>query len=415
MGSVTDTPTIINNLEVPERLFVAGTAEFTQGSTQDNIKTKIVYSDPSDDLDLVGRTGVLGTTGAIRIGSSTVGFFANTLGPVATVNTDRFSCEWVENDKNGLQSTSLEFTPTTVVVTVDNVPISTFNSDRLSCTWVENDKNGQANTYSEYLPSSIDFYVDGTKRGDITAAGFGIDSITASDIESTGFLKGLVVRTNIIQGTSGQVLRLSADEAPPGLNHAGIEMSTNQLQIYDGSTINRQINFSSGGMFSDYPAFANISYGASLGFLDSGGYPLGTFKWGSETLSDQTDGRSVIYSPNSMAFNIAAGDIDGITVLQAGVYRVSATLICLPGLGTSIQITKNGIVTTTSQLGINEGFQEIFSIQDTVVAAANDIFRISHISGILPTVWPAQAAEFRVQKFGGNFDVNRNGVSLGAL
>lgn len=228
MGSIADGPTTIRNLEVPDRLYVEGTAEFTQGTTQDSVNTTLVFSNPGDDLDLVGHAGAVGTTGAIRIGVDTVGFYTDDVNPTAVLNTDRFNCDWVENDKNGLAASSMDYTPTTAVLTVDSA------------------------TVTNYSANLIDHQV------------------TVGAPQIWGNLS---------------TLDISADNGDLGANHAGLRLGPTDVDIYDGTTDspNPQASFAGSEAYMTQTVYAQMNSDAvadyGVGVWDWGVPPQANFHW----------------------------------------------------------------------------------------------------------------------------------------
>ena len=455
MGSVTDTPTIINNLEVPERLFVAGTAEFTQGTTNDSVKTKLVFSDPADDLDLVGRTGTLGTTGAIKLGTNTIAMYAGAGIPVATVNGDRFSASYVENDVNGLQSQNAYISYSPGVVTINdasggtsfagdtlnvgkiwgkfgNMDIATDQGDlgvghgglRLAPNTVEIFDGSSATFNASFLGdtlnvgkvwgkfSNMDIAANqgdlGVGHGGTRLAPNAVEFFDGSLNEWNAQLNNNVLAVTTVSGPAtdkgggANILYFKAKQGAvfPDTANAGMRIGDTSVTVYDGTDAQGSVNFTGSSILSKHAAYAFLQESAL------GSWATGNIVWGPPA---GTGTLSAIRTTNTMGFNLAAGNVDGITPLQRGIYHVKALAVGNL-INASIQITINGSKAVNSATA-GANFLNLCA-EWVGELNAGDIVRVFVVTSTVAK----DGASFFVERLDGcNTDVTSQGASLGPI
>jgi hypothetical protein len=405
MGDVSQLPTTIRNLEVPDRLYVEGTAEFTQGTTNDSVKTKLVFSDPADDLDIVGHSGVLGSpsTTGIKLSTGSIGLYADSgLTPVAVVNADRLAVSWVENDENGLKGSGgyIAYDATSSTIHDGTGGTMLFSGDTVNA----------GKIWGKYANTDI-----ATDQGDLGVGHGGariapnaFELFDGSLNEWNAQMSGNVFAVTTVSGPStdkgggANLLYLKAKQADPGpaINNGGVRVADTNCQIWDGSTVNSNVSFQTGSILSTHSAYGFLQESAL------GSYATGPIVWGPPA---GTGTLSVTGTPSTLAYNLSAGDVDGFSPLQNGIYQLKGFAVGNL-INASIRITINGTPAANSATA-GANFLNL-SAQWTGFLNAGDICRLDVVTATVAK----DGASFEIMRMQGNItDVVTNGTSHGPL
>ena len=533
------------------------------------LQVNLVHSDPSNDLQIISRSPTIGATSAFKMGSNTIEMYANSGIPVATLNDNRFQCEWVENDRNGSNITSLTYAPAsivmeiglggpsvtvkqnkltctrvenfrngfddtfidyeptrinmtvdgnpTVVVTQDrmdcdwfhtsktgvtesfinylptdleidapdilinsqdqiemdalnsirmfvggaitatvdtnglecdnitndtigqsgekhdytgatvktivgNNPIVTVHGNRLESTWVDNDKNGSATDYMQYATNQIDAFVGGTSVCTFAPTIVGIGTRT--------FNAGSVQGLSAVKGTTGSPITISSETPPLGPSVAGISITSNDLEIYDGSSATSNAKFFGGGLTLSGVSYAIIGYTGVVGALGRIIDVVDKFVWGPQDLTDVVglELRSSFYTPDTMEFvfiELPFPDppgnfvVSGIKVLKKGIYDVSAAATGatggVAGSGMILYVNNVGAAFSviTSQTAPGGVVNETLGLSTTLTLDANDV--VSFGKNTPTIVWLVSGSFLSVKRRSPAFNVHVDGAAQGPI
>lgn len=348
MGDIPDDPQYINDLVVLDSLVCQGSVTLPAGSAATSIQTPLVYSSASQDLDLVGRAGSLGTTGAIRLDGGTVKLYGGDPGPVAVVNSNRLSCTWLENDINGLQT---------------------------------------AGQYIQYTPSDTNIFATSVTR---LQAGGKFLRVKSDGVETSG---------NIFGDNSQDITVSKSGNVATG---AGIQFKTSSVELFNGSGGVPSMTIDSIGRVI-VPKIIQQQAGCAHVSCESTGVPF--FGTGPGNLTfvllkasqSGLNSSASAFTPSDMQIDLldVAGEdwILGWTPQRDGVYRIRAQMQNTGAAGNFFYLVANGSARSISNTGTSvqclewvgyiAGFTPIrflsASVADYIVNGA--FFTVDRLSG----------------------------------